>query len=428
MNNEVEKNKMENNSKKKIIILIIIIVGTLLLLGISIFINSINNSNSRFYDYKKLINSAEERNNYFKLDCNLEDKNNNINCKIKLNSEVTNSIDSSYILEYLLLDFEDTDDLEIVSIDTKRVYDEELPSYFDVSKSNNMLLIENKDQRVGSDIYFDHNYYTKGTCGKKDNVDYTNKLYLLCNDSLENLEIDVKFKLLNENLDKVDIKNFGTLYVYLCDYGKNTSICKNYKYSKLYTSFVIKKNVDNSTNNNDNNSIDYSNVIVPIPEKEINIDISNTTEVLNLGKRLWDFAYNTYWGKDDVRKYFYGENNDRIDLEFCKKNMSNVSRKFTDEFYADFCFSGSNCSKIMLDKFLENGCNVGGRGALQDYKTTSLKVDSIKDDEIHYVAVSEYCGGSFCHETPDTVKTIEKPFIIKKVDNEWKINYFYIPN
>ena len=102
--------------------------------------------------------------------------------------------------------------------------------------------------------------------------------------------------------------------------------------------------------------------------------------------------------------------------------------KNVNQIIYEQCLNDSNCSKFNINQFLEIGCVGGGRGGLQDYKTTTLKVDSIKNDEIHYVSVSEYCGGSFCHETPDTVKTIEKPFIIKKVDNEWKINYFYIPN
>ena len=416
---------------RKYLILIVIFIIFLVLLFLLLTIKSFMNTDPRYYDYNKLINDADERNHYFKFDCSYskkEQESKTMNCVIKVNRDEVTSIDSKFILEYLLLDYKNTDDLEIESIDATGPYSSELSKYFKVTKANNRIIVENIDERVGNDIYFDdYNVYRKGSCGKDDNVDYTNKLYLACQNTIENVEFKVKFKVLKENKDKVNINNFGVLYAYMCDYDNNHSKCKNYKYSKLKASLNV--NNKNETSTVPDKTTDYSSISVPVPPKEENNDISNNDDVLSLGNRLWQFAFDTYWGNENVRKYLYGENNKVNDFELCKNNLKNISSKYTDDFYSEYCLSnGINCSKYDLNNYLTIGCNGGGRGGLQDYKTTTLKVDSINDDEISYVAVSEYCGGSFCHETQNTVKTIEKPFIIKKIDNEWKINYFYIPN
>ena len=132
--------------------------------------------------------------------------------------------------------------------------------------------------------------------------------------------------------------------------------------------------------------------------------------------------------KNSGQLFDYSRYNGKGVYEFCLKNSKNIALKYTDNFSADYCLSTDNCSKYNKNEYVTAGCHGGGRGGLQDYKSTSLNIESIKDDEIHYVATSEYCGGSFCHETKDTVKTIKKDFVIKKVGNEWKINSFYLPN
>ena len=425
---------MKKNKKsisKKYLILIVIFIIFLLLLFLLLTIKSFMKTDPRYYDYNKLINYADEKNNYFKFDCSYSKKereSKTMNCVIKINHDEVTSIDSKYILEYLLLDYKDTDDLEIESIDATGPYSGELSEYFKVSKENNRIIVENIDKRVGNDIYFDeYNVYRKESCGKDDDVDYTNKIYLACQNTIENVEFKVKFKVLKENNDKVNINNFGILYAYMCDYGSTHPNCRNYKFSKLKASLNISNK--NDTNTEPNKTTDYSSMNVPVPPAEENINISNNDDMLNLGYRLWQFAFDTYWGYDNIRIYFYGENNNVNDFELCKSNFKNFSSKYTDDFSSEYCLgNGNNCSKYDLNNFLTIGCNGVGRGGLQDYKKTSLRVDSIKDDEIKYIVVSEYCGGSFCHETQDTVRTIEKPFIIKKVDNKWKINYFYLPN
>lgn len=169
------------------------------------------------------------------------------------------------------------------------------------------------------------------------------------------------------------------------------------------------------TSNLLNDKIEENNKIIEesVAAEEEFISTEKTmseSEALDLGNNLWQYAYDIYWKGT------------------CTTTKEEVKSHFTDDvtISAPEPINSYDFSEYIGES--TNSCEGGGRGSLQDYKTTTLKVDIIEEDEISFIATSEFCGGSFCNETQDTVKTIEKPFILKKVYDEWLIQSFYLPN
>ena len=190
-----------------------------------------------------------------------------------------------------------------------------------------------------------------------------------------------------------------------------------------------------TANTSNNNSYAKEHGYNIEPEKEVNIDISNEEEVLTLGDRLWKYAYGAYWGTDDVWKRHRSEEPNELGAHYyvCDVTLESVKKKFTED--ATFSME-TRQSSFQIEEFLPSygeECHGAGRGGLQDYKTTTLKIDKIEENEITYIATSEFCNGSFCQNSDDperqkTVKTVEKPFVIKKVNDEWLIHKYYLPN
>ncbi len=160
-------------------------------------------------------------------------------------------------------------------------------------------------------------------------------------------------------------------------------------------------------------------------------DIS-ISEAIELGQNLWEYAYDTFWGKDTVwkRHTIPGEMGSPI---VCDTTANEVKVKFTSDFKATSCptdgtVTGVECATLTLDDFTSFGCNSPGRGAIQTYIDTTLSVSNISEDEITFVATSNYCNSSWCSNGKVVSSTVSKDFVIKKVNGNWLISNFYIPN
>lgn len=188
-------------------------------------------------------------------------------------------------------------------------------------------------------------------------------------------------------------------------------------YDKLLTSNTKETTTSNNSQNNDT-------------ETEKN-RVMSESEALTIGNELWEYAFSTYWSGEPTWKSHTGETNEYGGKPIvCDTTIEQVKSKYSSDFKAQSCFSdGSTCTDYTIDTFIpQTACQDAGRGGLQDYKETTLKVKEIQANKIVFIAKSEYCGSSFCHESKDTVKEIEKDFIITKHDDNWLISTFYLPN
>ena len=141
------------------------------------------------------------------------------------------------------------------------------------------------------------------------------------------------------------------------------------------------------------------------------------SEALSIGNELWEYAYSTYWASKPAWEVTSSNDN-----ECDANNVSKIKEKYATDFKANGPESDWNYT---LDTFMH--CSYG-RGSNQMYKETNLKVKDIQENKIIFTAKSEYCGSSFCMESKDTVKVIEKDFIIIKQNDNWLISNFYLPN
>ncbi len=150
------------------------------------------------------------------------------------------------------------------------------------------------------------------------------------------------------------------------------------------------------------------------------------SEALSLGNELWQYAMNAIWGNDEVWKRHFSEESNQF---ICDTTVQEVREKFTQDSKVEVCLA-NDCKTDSLDDYIQltANCNSLGRGANQFYKETILSIKSIQENEIVFTATSSYCNRSFCPVESNIANTIEKDFIIKKVDNNWLINYFYLPN
>ncbi len=166
--------------------------------------------------------------------------------------------------------------------------------------------------------------------------------------------------------------------------------------------FIGKKIYGNKEEKNTNNTEEK--------EKTTKSNIMSEESALALGNELWEYTYNIYWKGT------------------CDTTYEEVKKHFTED--VSITAAPPMNSYTLSDFIGENKsyCNGAGRGAAQDYKLTTLKTDVIEENKISFIATSEFCGGSFCHDTQETVKTVEKPFVIKKIDGQWLIQSFYLPN
>ena len=189
-------------------------------------------------------------------------------------------------------------------------------------------------------------------------------------------------------------------------------------YDKLLTSNTKETATSNNSQSNDTET-----------EKKS----MSESEALTIGNELWEYAFSTYWGGEPTWKSHTGETNEYGGKPIvCDTTIEQVKSKYSSDFKAQSCFSDgstSTCTDYTIDTFIpQTACQAAGRGGLQDYKETTLKVKEIQANKIVFIAKSEYCSSSFCHESKDTVKEIEKEFIITKQDDNWLISTFYLPN
>lgn len=195
-------------------------------------------------------------------------------------------------------------------------------------------------------------------------------------------------------------------------------------YDKIISNKDTKASIEDSNKINNNNNNNNKN------ETEVKNTISEN-EALSIGNELWKYAYSTFWGDEPAWKSHYGEVNEYGGSPIiCDTTIEQVKQKYSSDFKAQTCYSdGSNCIDYTIDTFIpQNTCQGAGRGGLQNYKDTSLTVKDIKDDKIVFTATSAYCSSSFCHESNDTTKEIKRDFVIIKQNNNWLIDYFYLPN
>lgn len=157
----------------------------------------------------------------------------------------------------------------------------------------------------------------------------------------------------------------------------------------------------------------------------------SVAEAMALGQELWNYAYGTYWSDKDVWKR-HSEQSIGSPI-VCDTTADEVKAKYTTDFKAESCptdgtVSVTDCAIYNVSEFTQNSCYGSGRGALQNYMNTTLNVGTISEDEITFVATSNYCDSSFCHNGQVVSSTVTKDFVVKKVNGEWLISYFYLPN
>ncbi len=194
----------------------------------------------------------------------------------------------------------------------------------------------------------------------------------------------------------------------------------------IYDKYFIRSKVENKSKENltetqedltesNNNSNTLTNTM-------------NDQEAIDLGNRLWTYAYDSFWGRESVWKRHVGPVDQYgVGPIICDTTAEEVKVKYTTDFKAEFCFE-ANCNYYDIDFFISGNCEGAGRGGDQTYIETILKVNEIKANEIKFTATSTYCDSAFCHNGKNVSKTIDKDFIIKKVDNNWLISYFHVPN
>lgn len=177
---------------------------------------------------------------------------------------------------------------------------------------------------------------------------------------------------------------------------------------------------------NNSNNQQNSNEVIDKQEEPEKPPVSETklmseNEALELGNQLWKYAHSAYWGNEPA----WNKTN-----QVCNTTREEVKAKFASDFVAaQKDISGQSSEyKMSLDEFVSSTPCQSGRGSDQLYKTTTLSVKDIQEDKVVYMAKSEYCGSSFCIDSNETVKIVEKEFIIKKQNDNWLISYFYLPN
>lgn len=186
----------------------------------------------------------------------------------------------------------------------------------------------------------------------------------------------------------------------------------------LYNKFYIEKN----------NSIKKETEEKKETKKEIkeSDNLLSENEALKVGNELWQYAFNTSWGKTF-----------KPDLELIT-NYEEVKSYFTDDFYANNSFSETNYEFDEFFGIVKNQDGsiysyAGSRGGDQQYLDTKLLIKNNSQNEIIFKAISNYCDGSIYDDSSECAskkisETKEQEFVIKKIDNEWKIKYFYLPN
>ena len=162
-------------------------------------------------------------------------------------------------------------------------------------------------------------------------------------------------------------------------------------------------------------------------KETVSEDAMTEKEALSLGQELWDYAYKTYWGEEEVWKRHLESNEYGGKTIVCDTTRDEVKTKFA----SDFVGKAPNY-KYSLDEFIpKNGCEGAGRGSDQGYLSSSLSVKEIQENKITYDVSYLYCIVDACADgETDSSKTkkVPKEFAISKQDDNWLIQYFELPN
>lgn len=161
---------------------------------------------------------------------------------------------------------------------------------------------------------------------------------------------------------------------------------------------------------------DNSNVSKSEEENNNSTEEQNTTkevtkvtneEALQIGNNLWAYAVSAFWGSETAWA--------RTADHQCATSIQEVKSHFTTDFTAELVIG----SPVNIDGFIAKiPCETAAyRGSNINYIDTKIGIKEIKEDEIIFTANSQYKDGT---------QTL-KDFIVKKVDNNWLIHYFYLP-
>ncbi len=429
------KKRNFEKAKRNIIFILAIFIGPIILIILLHKLSIIDfTGTSREFNYKELMIDAKEKTNKYEFVCNEvfnndQDTESIVRCTIRYSpfkTDILSPTDINGVLEYFVLDYQENENIKLNYVLNYRALQNPAPEYYELKREKNRIIIENKDKRNAQALYYYYDekgnkYYLPRNC--------TNTS-IICKDSPLDFTLAIDLVIQHNPNEEINIDSFGPIYTYVCfyDYRGRVKNCENNKYTGLKTTVVALKPKKQKTNSNNEPFIPEEGYDLD-PERETNIDITNEEEVLALGNRLWQYAFDAYWGRETAWKKHLSEGVNQYGQKYyvCDIKREKILTKYTTDFTMEGC-NRENCYTSKKEEFLPYDCNGGGRGSIQTYKNTTLRIDQIDEDTITYITTSEYCGGSFCHETKETVKTIEKPFIIKKVNEEWLIHYFYLPN
>lgn len=158
--------------------------------------------------------------------------------------------------------------------------------------------------------------------------------------------------------------------------------------------------------------------------------VLSESEALLVGQDLWDYAYSAYWGGVPAWNTRYDHD---LKESVCDPTAEQVKREFTSDFKFSNCIGDNHdeCYVYKIEDFVHaSECHGAGRGGLQYYNDTVLKIKEIQADKIVYTSISSYCSDAcLVKDVPKDIKLIvEKDFVIKKVDGNWLIAEYYLPN
>ena len=173
----------------------------------------------------------------------------------------------------------------------------------------------------------------------------------------------------------------------------------------------LKKNLENTSNDQFTDDIQTNNVTTTVA--------SNITEqeAIKLGNELYKLTEDYYTKVTEIHTEIVnqtiGDEEGQVKIKD-KSTMDLIKNKLIHEAYQNLT-EYFNITEKNGEYYITNA----GMGANPRYlKTEELKIESIENNKITYIATSEY---------DDTPQTKEYPFIITKIDGEWKIEQFTLP-
>lgn len=330
----------------------------------------ISNIYNRDYNYKKLIKKATEVNDNYFLSCyEKEYKEQNspiaIECTVKINSEKTRKENVNGFLEYFILDYKNTDKLQLKSAWVTSLHTN-APDYYVITRSNNRIIVENKDKEVSKELFYES--YNMDKEYKEFSLRKCDKNSFVCKDSLEDFILHLEFDLLDANDSKLVIDNIEKIYSYACEYNPPyyKKICVNEKASNIKEEIDLKqvniigadtKELENIFSDKLSEKISNMERTIPniLDDFENRIIITNNEigcqGIFNnnsMCKVSFDYYKSAYYDTFGDNYSFEGSYLTRsLDL------INNCEKYTEDRDYGDVCFlrrSDNNTSNITIEK------------------------------------------------------------------------------